>query len=280
MSALWHFLLSSWAGSFSLLLLLVVLVLAVFSEQLAPYDPIVADFGAMEASPSGEHLLGTDQLGRDVLSRIIFGARLTLIIAVASVVIGDSVGFLWGLVTGYLGHRFDMLSQRVLDLLMAFPSLILAMLLLTGLGSGIHTVIVAIAVTRIPLTTRVIRSVVLTIKEMAYVESAHAIGLKPWRVISAHVAPQCVAPLLVISSFNLGSAIFTEAALSFLGLGTPPPTPTWGADLGAVLAGSFRPSWWLVLFPGLAITLTIVATNLIGDALRDFLDPRLKGKLQ
>jgi ABC-type dipeptide/oligopeptide/nickel transport system permease subunit len=183
------------------------------------------------------------------------------------------------LVTGYLGHRFDMLSQRALDLLMAFPSLILAMLLLAGLGSGLHTVIIAIAVTRIPLTTRVIRSVVLTTKEMAYVEAARAIGMRQWRIMAIHVARQCVAPLLVIASFNLGTAIFAEAALSFLGLGTPPPAPTWGGELGAVLAGSFRPPWWLVLFPGLAITITIAAANLLGDALRDFLDPRLKGTL-
>ena len=140
--------------------------------------------------------------------------------------------------------------------------------------------IVAIAATRVPLTTRVIRSVALSIKEMAYVDAARALGVRPLAIMARHVAPQCVPPLLVVASFNLGTAIFAEAALSFLGLGTPPPAPTWGGMLGGVLAESFKPPWWLVLFPGLAITVTIAAANLLGDALRDFLDPRLKRQVQ
>jgi peptide/nickel transport system permease protein len=192
------------------------------------------------------------------------------------VLLGDSVGFVWGLTSGYLGRRFDMISQRVLEVLLSFPALILAMLLLTGLGSGLHTVIVAIAVTRVPLSTRVIRSVVLSIRESAYVDAARAIGAAPIRIIPRHIAPQCVAPLLVIVSLNLGTAIFAESALSFLGVGVPPPAPSWGNMLGGVLAEAFKPPWWMVIFPGVAITLTIMAANLFGDSLRDFLDPKLR----
>ena len=147
------------------------------------------------------------------------------------------------------------------------------------LMGGVHTVVIAIALTRVPLSTRVIRSVVFSVKELAYIDAARALGARPRRIMPHHVAPQCVAPLLVIVSLNLGSAIFAEAALSFLGVGVPPPAPSWGNMLGGVLAEAFRPPWWLVVFPGLAITATIMATNLLGDALRDFLDPRLKGGL-
>jgi ABC-type dipeptide/oligopeptide/nickel transport system permease subunit len=167
----------------------------------------------------------------------------------------------------------------VVEVLLSFPALILAMLLLTGLGAGIHTVIVAIALTRVPLSTRMIRSVVLSVKELAYIDAARALGAPARRIMPHHVAPQCVAPLLVIVSLNLGSAIFAETALSFLGVGVPPPAPSWGNMLGGVLAEAFRPPWWLVVFPGMAITVTIMAANLLGDSLRDFFDPRLKGVL-
>jgi ABC-type dipeptide/oligopeptide/nickel transport system permease subunit len=275
-----RFLRSSLVGTASLGLLLIVAVAAVGAEALAPYDPIDTDFAALKQEPSREHLLGTDTLGRDVLSRLIYGARVTLIVGVSSVLLGDGIGFFWGLISGYAGRRVDEISQRVLDVLMAFPALILALLLMAGLGPGLHTVIVAIAVTRVPLATRVIRSVVISAKEQPYVEAARALGAGPSRAMIRHLAPQCVAPLLVISSFNLGTAIFAEAALSFLGVGVPPPTPSWGSMLGSVLAEAFKPPWWLVVFPGLAITLTIVAANLLGDALRDFLDPKMKRQIE
>jgi ABC-type dipeptide/oligopeptide/nickel transport system permease subunit len=267
------------AGAVSLAFLLFVLFVAAFAEQLAPRDPLTTSLGVARRPPSLVYPLGTDNLGRDVLSRLIHGTQVTMTVVLISVFLGDTVGFLWGLISGYLGNRFDLFSQRVLDVLMAFPALILAMLLLTGLGAGLHTVIVAIAVTRVPLTTRVIRSVTLSVKEQVYVTAAQSIGATSLRVMVRHVAPQCVAPLLVILSFNLGSAIFAEAALNFLGVGLPPPAPTWGSMLGGVLAETFRPQWWLLLFPGLAITITITATNLLGDALRDFLDPRLKRQM-
>lgn len=276
MATLRRFLRSSLLGTASLTLLLVVAVAAIGAEQLTSYDPVDADFAALKQEPSSEHLLGTDTLGRDVFSRLIYGARVTLIVGVTSVLLGDGIGFFWGLISGYAGGRIDDISQRVLDVLMAFPALILALLLMAALGSGLHTVIIAIAVTRFPLATRVIRSVVISAKEQPYVEAARALGGNPWRTMIRHLAPQCVAPLLIIASFNLGTAIFAEAALSFLGVGVPPPTPSWGSMLGGVLAEAFKPPWWLVVFPGLAITLTIVAANLLGDALRDFLDPKMK----
>jgi peptide/nickel transport system permease protein len=275
-----RFLRSSVLGTASLILLLVVAVAAIGAEQLTSYDPVDTDFSALKQEPSGEHILGTDTLGRDVLSRLIHGARVTLIVGISSVLLGDGIGFLWGLISGYAGGRVDDISQRVLDVLMAFPALILALLLMAALGSGLHTVIIAIAVTRFPLATRVIRSVVISAKEQPYVEAARALGGGPWRTMIRHLAPQCVAPLLIIASFNLGTAIFAEAALSFLGVGVPPPTPSWGSMLGGVLAEAFKPPWWLVVFPGLAITLTIVAANLLGDALRDFLDPKMKRQVE
>jgi ABC-type dipeptide/oligopeptide/nickel transport system permease subunit len=267
-------------GAVGALLWILLILMALFAPILAPYDPEEADYGAIRQAPTAAHFLGADDLGRDVLSRIIFGARITLLVSISSVLIGDVIGFLWGVASGYLGRRFDLISQRVLDILFSFPSLILALLLMVAIGAGLPTVIIAIAVTRIPSSTRVIRSVVLSIKETAYVEAARAVGLPAWRIMLRHIAPQCIAPLTVIATLNLGSAIFAESALSFLGLGIPPPASSWGNMLGGVLAASFKPSWWLVIFPGLAITIAIMAANLIGDALRDFLDPKLKRRLE
>jgi peptide/nickel transport system permease protein len=270
---------SSPLGTACAVFLVVVALVALFADRLAPYDPLRADYGAIRKPPGAEHWLGSDHLGRDTLSRLLHGARITLLVALTSVFLGDTIGFLWGVSSGYLGQRFDLVSQRLVEVLLAFPALILAILLLAGLGAGVSTVVIAIAVTRVPLSTRVIRSVVLSIKELAYIDAARAIGAAPLRIMPHHVAPQCVAPLLVIVSLNLGTAIFAEAALSFLGVGVPPPAPSWGNMLGGVLAEAFRPPWWLVVFPGVAITLTIMAANLLGDALRDFLDPRLRGVL-
>lgn len=275
-----RFLRSSPTGTISLFIWIVLILVAIFAPYLAPYDPIEADFAAVRSAPSSAHLLGTDDLGRDVLSRLIFGARITLIVSISSVVLGDFLGFLWGVSSGYFGGRFDMTSQRLVDVLMSFPALILALLLLAVVGAGLTTVIVAIAVTRIPVSTRITRSIVLSVKESAYVDSARMIGASHWRIMLLHVAPQCVAALLVVATLHLGAAIFAESALSFLGMGIPPPAPSWGNMLGGVLAAAFRPSWWLVLFPGLAITIAIMAANLLGDALRDFLDPKLKKRLE
>ncbi len=265
-------------GMLSAVVLLAMGLIALFAPQLAPFDPLEANYANTRRPPSSAFLLGTDHLGRDTLSRIIYGARVTLLVACISVLLGDTAGLIWGILSGYLGGRFDLISQRFLDVLMSFPTLILAMLLMIGLGQGLRTVIVAIAVTRIPIATRIIRSVVLAVKEMPYVESARAEGASAFRIMLRHIAPQCIASFLVVVSAHLGIAIFTESALSFLGLGVPPPHPSWGNMLGGVLAESFKPPWWMVVFPGTAITLTILAANLFGDGLRDYLDPKLKGQ--
>jgi ABC-type dipeptide/oligopeptide/nickel transport system permease subunit len=258
----------------------VLLFVAIFANQLAPYDPLVADYSVSRSPPTPEHILGTDQLGRDTLSRIIYGARVSLFVALVAVMVGDAIGLVFGVTSGYYGGKVDLMGQRVLDTLLSFPGLILAMLLLVGLGAGLQTVIIAIAVTRIPLSTRVIRSVVLSVRNQQYVEAARALGSSNARLMTLHVLPQCIAPFLVIVSAGVGVAITTEAALSFLGIGVPPPTPTWGNMLGGVLAESFRPRWWLVVYPGVALTVTVLAANLFGDAVRDFLDPRLRGRVE
>lgn len=261
-------------GVLAAIVLLLVALVAIFAPQIAPYPPLETDYLATQAPPSAQHLLGTDHLGRDVLSRIIYGTQVTLTVSLASVGLGVSLGMIWGIASGYTGQRFDMLSQRLVEVLMSFPTLILAMLLMVSLGAGLMTVVIAIGISQIPLATRITRSVVLSTKEMSYVEAARSAGASPVRIMAQHIARQCVAPLLVIATVNLGAAIFAEASLSFLGIGVPPPTPSWGNMLGGVLAQSFDPPWWLVIFPGLAIAITIMAANLVGDGLRDILDPR------
>ena len=278
-SAVGRFAQSSPIGMVAVGIWLLMFVMAVFAPLLSPYDPLEADYAAIRAAPTAEHILGTDQLGRDLLSRIIYGARITLIVSITAVFVGDLIGFVWGIASGYLGQRFDLISQRVVDVLMSFPGLILALLLLVVLGAGLVTVIVAISVTRIPSATRITRAVVLSIKETSYVEAAKMIGASNVRIMVRHVAPQAVAPILVVATLHLGGAIFAESALSFLGMGIPPPAPSWGNMLGGVLAAAFRPPWWLVIFPGVAITIAIMAANLFGDAFRDFLDPKLRRRI-
>ena len=258
------------------MLLVTIGLVAVIAPVLAPYPPLDADFSATQAAPSMQHLLGTDHLGRDTLSRIIYGARVTLLVSIASVGLGASLGFVWGVASGYGGQRFDTVSQRLVDILMSFPTLILAMLLMVSLGAGILTVVIAIGISQIPLATRITRSVVLGVKETAYVEAARCAGVTPLGIMARHIAPQCIAPIMVVATVNLGAAIFTEAALSFLGVGVPPPAPSWGNMLGGVLAQSFNPPWWLVMFPGIAIGATVMAANLLGDAFRDYFDPQVR----
>ncbi len=253
---------------------LLIVVVAVAAPLIAPFDPLKTDFRRMTKAPDALHYFGTDQVGRDTLSRVIYGARTSLVVAFASVLLGTTVGSLWGVASGYLGGRFDLVSQRITEILQSFPDLILAMAISMAIGTGMPAVIVAIAITRIPFGNRVIRSVALTIRELSYVEAARAAGAPSLRVMALHVLPQCVAPYLVLATAHLGVAIVIEAALGFLGVGIPPPTPTWGNMLADSLT-SLVPHWWLVFFPGLAITVTVLAFNLFGDGIRDTLDPRL-----
>jgi ABC-type dipeptide/oligopeptide/nickel transport system permease subunit len=254
-----------------------IIGMAVAAPVLAPYPPLKSDFRAMTKPPTERHVFGTDQIGRDTLSRIIYGSRASLTVAVAAVVLGTTLGAFWGLASGYFGGRFDMISQRLMEFLQSFPDLILAMAIAMALGAGFGTVIVAIAITRIPFGGRVIRSVVLSLKERAFVEAARGLGASHGRMMLRHILPQCIAPYLVLATTHLGVAIIIEASLGFLGVGIPPPQPTWGNMLADSLNAGLVPPWWLVLFPGGAITLTVLAFNLLGDGVRDVLDPRLRG---
>jgi peptide/nickel transport system permease protein len=255
---------------------LLIIFLALTAPLIAPYDPLKADFRRMAKPPNTHNYFGTDQIGRDTLSRVIYGARSSLMVSFGAVLLGTTVGSLWGLASGYLGGKFDLTSQRIMEILQAFPDLILAMAISMAIGTGMRAVIVAIAVTRIPFGGRVIRSVSLTVKELAYVEAGRSIGASQLRIMGLHILPQCLAPYLVLATTHLGVAIIIEAALGFLGVGIPPPTPTWGNMLADSLT-SLVPHWWLVFFPGLAITVTVLAFNLLGDGIRDTLDPRLRG---
>jgi ABC-type dipeptide/oligopeptide/nickel transport system permease subunit len=253
---------------------MLMIAMAIAAPLVAPADPLKTDFRRMSKPPDAHSWFGTDQVGRDTLSRVVYGARSSLAVAFASVLLGTTVGAFWGVASGYLGGRFDLASQRITEILQAFPDLILAMAISMAIGTGMPAVIVAIAITRIPFGNRVIRSVALTIRELAYVEAARAAGGTERRVMLHHVLPQCLAPYLVLATTHLGVAIIIEAALGFLGVGIPPPTPTWGNMLADSLT-SLVPHWWLVFFPGLAITVTVLAFNLFGDGIRDTLDPRL-----
>lgn len=256
-----------------------ILVMSVAAPVIAPHDPLKSNFRAMQKSPNAQNYFGTDQIGRDTLSRTIHGSRTSLIVAIAAVLLGTTGGALWGLASGFLGGRFDIISQRIIEFLQAFPDLILAMAIAMALGSGTTTVIIAIAITRIPFGGRVIRSVVLSLKEMAFVEAARSLGASNLRIMAIHILPQCIAPYLILATTHLGVAIIIEASLGFLGVGIPPPTPTWGNMLSDALNAGLVPPWWLVFFPGMAITITVLAFNLFGDGIRDVLDPRLRGSV-
>ncbi|MGB9648534.1 MAG: ABC transporter permease [Stellaceae bacterium] len=256
-----------------------IVMMAVAAPVLAPYEPLKSDFRAMSKPPNERHYFGTDQIGRDVLSRVIYGSRASLAVAFGAVLFGTTLGALWGLASGYFGGRFDILSQRIIEFLQSFPDLILAMAIAMALGAGFGTVIVAIAITRIPFGGRVIRAVVMSLKELSYVEAARGLGASHLRIMARHILQQCVAPYLILATTHLGVAIIIEAALGFLGVGIPPPMPTWGNMLADSLNAGLVPPWWLVLFPGAAITITVLAFNLLGDGIRDMLDPRLRRAL-
>lgn len=253
---------------------LIVVLVALTAPWIAPREPLKTDFRRMNKPPDVQSFFGTDQVGRDTLSRVMYGARTSLFVAFSAVLLGTTVGSLWGVACGYLGGRFDLVSQRVMEVLQAFPDLILAMAISMAIGTGLPAVIAAIAVTRIPFGGRVIRSVAISVREMPFVEAGRAAGATQLRVMTLHVLPQCIAPYLVLATTHLGVAIVIEAALGFLGVGVPPPTPTWGNMLADAITG-LVPHWWLVLFPGLAITVTVLAFNLLGDGIRDTLDPKL-----
>lgn len=264
-------------GMVSLAIILVLVVMALLASQIAPYDPLESHALDRLQGPNSTYWLGTDQLGRDVLSRIIHGARVSLLVGLISVGISTLCGSMIGLISGYFGGKLDMAVQRVVDAFQAFPGLILALALMSVFGSGIIQVTIAIAIVIAPSDSRVIRAAVLSIKENAYVEAARSLGAGDLRLIFRHILPNVTAPMLILASTMLGLAILIEGALSFLGLGTPPPTPSWGGMLQGTGRAYLERVPTLSLFPGIAISLSVLAFNLLGDTLRDIWDPRLRG---
>ncbi len=274
---LWWFATRQPLGLAGAILVFVLVVTAILAPMLAPHGPKDAAF-PQYVPPGAEFPMGTDHLGRDILSRIIWGARLSLYVGLLSVLFGVTLGALWGVVTAYFGGAADTASQRVVDSLMALPPIILALALMAALGQSVANVIIALAVLLIPTAARTIRSVALSIKEMPYVEAARAAGATDWRVIVRHVMPNTLATYIVLFTVNIAYAIVVEAALSFLGLGAPPDEPSWG---GMLTAGTqaLETAPWMIFFPGLAISLTVFGLNLLGDSIRDLTDPRLRGGL-
>jgi ABC-type dipeptide/oligopeptide/nickel transport system permease subunit len=268
-------------GAASALIILMLLAVAMLAPVLAPYDPY--DFNLNAAGlplrmhpPTTAFPLGTDPLGRDVLSRIIYGSRVSLIVGFASVILGTALGTALGLLSGYLEGRVDYIIQRAVDTTMAIPGLVLALAIVSVLGQSLTNVVIVIALVIAPGASRVVRGTVLALKQQAFIDAALALGASPSRIIVRHVLPNVLAPVLVIATVWLGNAIVIEAALSFLGLGTPPPTPTWGAMLSGEGRRNLETAPYLAIFPGLAISVVVLAFNMLGDAIRDVLDPRLR----
>jgi ABC-type dipeptide/oligopeptide/nickel transport system permease subunit len=263
-------------GTISLVVVVLLLLVTLFAEVAAPYDPLAVNRAEVMKPPSSSYWLGTDNLGRDLLSRLIYGARVSLTVGIAAVVIGVLVGTVLGIISGYFGGTVDLLIQRYVDAQMAFPALILALAILAALGPGLFNVILAIGIAGIPRVTRVVRSSVLVEKESSYVEAARIVGCDPPRIMLRHLLPNVQAPLLVMTTSYVGTAITAEAAMSFLGLGVPPPTPSWGGMLSGAHRTYMLVAPWMAIFPGVAITIAVLAFNLLGDAARDLLDPRLR----
>lgn len=270
-------------GAMGGIALVALVVVAIFAPYIAPQDPFKSHLDYKYAEPGattleGEtFLLGTDQLGRDMLSRLIHGSRISLRVALISVAIGVTLGGLVGMVSGYLGGKVDLLVQRVVDAFMAFPALILALGIMAVLGPSVNNVILTLTVIFIPGASRVVRAETLKVKETMYIDAARSLGCTDQRIIFRHVLPNCMAPYIVFATANLGFAIIIEAALSFLGVGSPPDVPSWGGTLSVGGSQYLEVSPWLVVFPSLAIVVAVFGLNLFGDALRDTLDPRLRG---
>ena len=263
-------------GVIGAVIMLVFVFAAIFADFITVFDPIRTNSLVSLAPPGHTHWLGADNMGRDIYSRIVYGARISLAVGLGSTFIGCVFGVALGLTSGYLGGWVDLVIQRIVDVLQAVPLLVLALVMAAALGPALDNTIVAIAIPLIPYTARVVRSSTLTLREQPFVEAARAVGMSEFRIAVRHVLPNTLAPLIVIATAQLGAAILTEASLSFLGLGVPEPHPSWGRMLSESAAEYVRTAPWLVIFPGAAISLAVFGTNLFGDALRDILDPRLR----
>jgi peptide/nickel transport system permease protein len=265
-------------GTFGMVLVAIMAVAGIGAEWIAPYSPTANDFAAMTEAPSWAHWLGTDQFGRDMLSRIIFGARTALIVGFSAAIVSSFAGLVLGVGSAYFGGRIDLYLQRLLDIVMAFPLIIMALAVVAIFGTGLHNVIVAITIPLIPRCARIVRSSALAIREVPYIDAARACGFGHSRIILRHMVPNVMAPFLILLTAFVGQAILAEASLSYLGLGVQEPTPAWGLMLqgGAEEYASTAP--WIAIFPGLAIALTVFGFSLFGDALRDALDPKLRDR--
>lgn len=263
-------------GAAGLVGMIVFLAMAGLAPWLSRYDPLAIDFGGILVPPSWKHLMGTDSFGRDILARIVFGARTAMLVGYVCALVGATLGLVVGVASAFFGGQVDLYIQRVLDVLLAFPIVILAMAIVTVMGSGVENVIVAITIPLVPRCARVVRASALSIREVPYVDAARALGFGSWRIILRHMVPNVMAPYLIMLTAFMGQAILLEASLSFLGLGVQEPTPAWGLMLQGGAEQYAEQAPWLPIFPGLAITLSVFAFNLFGDSLRDELDPKLR----
>jgi peptide/nickel transport system permease protein len=263
-------------GAAGALIILAMLAVAALAQVLAPYGAYEGDYALQFARPSLEHWLGTDEFGRDLLSRIMYGARIALFVGFAASFIGCTLGGLLGVISAYLGGKVDLLLERLMDILLAFPQLILALAIASILGPAVQNVVIAIAIPIIPRAARVVRATALSVKENVYVEAVSALGAPRWRIVLRHIVPNVVAPYIIMLTAQLGGAILAEAALSYLGLGAAEPTPSWGLMLSGSALAYAEKAPWIPLFPGIAISLGVFGFNLFGDSLRDALDPKLR----
>ena len=274
--ALWVTIKRKPLGAASAVMIAVIVLTAIFATALAPYDPLEADPTIRLLAPSAAHPFGTDDIGRDVLSRIIYGSRISLWVGLLAVGIGTAAGMVIGLVCGYWEGRIDLVLQRVMDSVQAIPGLVLALAIVSVLKPSTTNAMLAIAIVIIPGNSRIVRGAVMSAKQNRYVEAAEAIGCRQPRIVLSHILPNVTAPILVIASIWLGNAILIEATLSFLGVGTQPPTPSWGLMLSSTGRAFMEQAPWLAIFPGLAISLAVLGFNLFGDTLRDAWDPKLR----
>lgn len=265
----------NWGAMAGLVILILLVLSAVFAPQLTSYNPIKQNLMEAFQSPNSQHWLGTDQFGRDILSRLLYGARISLRIGIVSVGIAGSIGITIGLLAGYYGGWIDIVLSRLIDLLLAFPGILLALVIVSVVGPSLFNVMVAVGISAAPSFARMVRGTVLATRENVYVEAAQAVGASDRIILLRHILPNVLAPVIVLSTLGIAGAILTGAALSFLGLGAQPPTPEWGAVLSDGRNHLLR-AWWISTFPGLAIMVTVLSINLLGDGLRDALDPRMK----
>lgn len=278
----WSFIRKEPLGFAGFVVILLYFIFALGAVWIAPYDPEAVDFTAMLSAPGAEHLFGTDQYGRDVFSRLVYGARTALGVGILSALAGCTLGALIGAASGYFGGRIDNLIQRVVDIMLAFPIIVLAMVVVAVLGKRVMfgidvNLIAAIALPMIPKMARIARSSTLSIAQMPFIDAARAAGYGHARIVLRHILPNIIAPYLIMVTAFVAQAILLEASLSFLGLGVTEPTPAWGLMLSGTSADFYKAAPWMILFPGLAITLAVFAFNLFGDSLRDWLDPKMKG---